>query len=481
MRTPPLTLRVFISSPGDVDEERRAAREVMEALEAGHLLRDRVRFVIRAWDDVRAATPMDARVPPQESVNRFLGRPADCDLTLVILWSRLGTPLAASNVRPDGTRYESGTIYEYEDAIAAGKPVFVYRRRTPVTIEVDDPEFVSKRTAYENVKGFFARFTNPDGSLKAGVTGYGDVDEFRRTLRHHLEAFVKDRLDAAASPLASDNSGAGHVSPGAPETSTSAAAQDRPLHPPDTRRPWSPARLALAACAALAGVYLLSLYRSGGKPPDGETHLRPAFAVAGSLSAIGVERTTVSQRYDLAHDHRNCTDDRPAWNSSDLCLDDRSAKVQRATLAAKPVNAQADRLGRPECFRARDIHDFRPFQAKPYCATVVAELYECNLTSCLVPGGNRTSYTVELEGQVTRETQLEAQTFTYASTRERSLEIQYTNEIPRNVSPTEWKWSVRVREVGRDLETLLTHSHTSQNKLVSQFNVATRTLLLVFP
>src|SRR5262245_82808 len=97
----PLTLRVFLSSPDDVTEERRLAREVIESLEAGHLLRDRVRFDVVAWDDSRAATPLDGRATPQQAVQRYIGSPADCDLTLVILWSRLGTPVPADTGQSD--------------------------------------------------------------------------------------------------------------------------------------------------------------------------------------------------------------------------------------------------------------------------------------------------------------------------------------------------------------------------------------------
>ena len=79
-----LTLRVFISSPGDVAEERRIAREVIDGLGSGHLLRDKVHFEVVAWDDPDASTPMDGRETPQASVTRFSGRPADCDLTLVM-------------------------------------------------------------------------------------------------------------------------------------------------------------------------------------------------------------------------------------------------------------------------------------------------------------------------------------------------------------------------------------------------------------
>lgn len=194
MSASPLTLRVFLSSPGDVAEERRRAREVMETLEAGHLLRGRVRFDIVAWDDERAAVPMDGRETPQTSVNRYAGRPADCDLTLVVLWSRLGTPLPPDIARPDGTRYQSGTVWEYEDATAANRPVFVYCRTDTPQIALDAPDFEARRAQFAAVKGFFARFTNTEGSLQAGFNSYPDPERFSDLLRQHLEAFVNDRL-----------------------------------------------------------------------------------------------------------------------------------------------------------------------------------------------------------------------------------------------------------------------------------------------
>ena len=68
----PLYLRVFISSPGDVADERNLARRLLK-----------------------------------EAVNRFGCRPSECDIVIVVLWSRLGTQL-----KIDGTSYLSGTEYE---------------------------------------------------------------------------------------------------------------------------------------------------------------------------------------------------------------------------------------------------------------------------------------------------------------------------------------------------------------------------------
>ena len=42
--------------------------------------------------------------------------PSNADIVVCILWSRLGTPLSEDFRRPDGSRYGSGTEWEFEDA-----------------------------------------------------------------------------------------------------------------------------------------------------------------------------------------------------------------------------------------------------------------------------------------------------------------------------------------------------------------------------
>ena len=118
-RQSPLHLRIFLSSPGDVAKERHLAAQVLKQYQDKPHARGKVSIEVVAWDDPNAPTPMSAGVTPQESVNRLKGRPADCDLTIVILWGRLGTQLPADLVRADGSRYESGTVWEYEDAMQA--------------------------------------------------------------------------------------------------------------------------------------------------------------------------------------------------------------------------------------------------------------------------------------------------------------------------------------------------------------------------
>jgi hypothetical protein len=194
-----LTLKVFLSSPGDVAEERRLAAETMRALEDSPLLRERVNLVVVAWDDPVAGSPLDARETPQSSVNRWSGRPADCDLTIVVLWSRLGTPLPPTMTRADGSRFASGTVWEVEDAIAADRPVFVYRRTEKPRIDIDDADFEAKRSQYGAVRRWFETLRDANGA-RTGVNEYATTAQFQQMLRAHLEGFIGRRLAALASP-----------------------------------------------------------------------------------------------------------------------------------------------------------------------------------------------------------------------------------------------------------------------------------------
>jgi hypothetical protein len=76
-----------------VREERRAAQRVLESLEKSPLFEDRFTIRVVSWDDPDAPATMDARRSPQDSVNRALPKPSECDIAVVILlWGAWGPP-----------------------------------------------------------------------------------------------------------------------------------------------------------------------------------------------------------------------------------------------------------------------------------------------------------------------------------------------------------------------------------------------------
>ncbi len=192
---PPLHLRIFISSPGDVGDERKAAREIIESLPRDPAYRGKITSEAIAYDDPDAPSPMPAGITPQLGVNYYKGPASACDLTIVILWSRLGTPVSADCLRSDGSRYESGTVSEYENALAAGKEVWVFRRTEKPRVELDDPDLDEKQKQYRAVGHFLERLANADGSAAGGRHDYANPTEFATLFRKLLSACFTAHLD----------------------------------------------------------------------------------------------------------------------------------------------------------------------------------------------------------------------------------------------------------------------------------------------
>ena len=189
--------RIFLASPGDVPFERKLAREAITHISNERHFRDRLNIQIVAWDQPGAAVAMEAGLTPQAAIAQGLPKPEDCDLAVIILWSRIGTQLPKDfDMKPDGTAYLSGTEWECVNALNAfksnGKPiVWVYRRPGAPQFAIDDPELTIKSEQWRRLQNFFAAFTNAEGVLVGGINFYETPDGFRQQFEYHL----RDRLD----------------------------------------------------------------------------------------------------------------------------------------------------------------------------------------------------------------------------------------------------------------------------------------------
>jgi hypothetical protein len=205
---PPIAhLRIFLSSPGDVAHERSIALEVIDKLPYDPGLGGKVALKSVAWDQPGAKTAMLASLTPQEAVDKGLPKPSECDIVVVILWARMGTPLPYPKYqKADGSPYLSGTEWEFEDAIQAaekaGRPfVVVYRCTQDPTISLDDPELDKKREQRQRVQAFFDGFKDSrTGALIRGVNEYQTPDEFRELLSYHLEDLILRYLKEIPPP-----------------------------------------------------------------------------------------------------------------------------------------------------------------------------------------------------------------------------------------------------------------------------------------
>ena len=118
-----VTLRVFISSPSDVNEERLLAVDILRALSGIQLGKYTVNFEPMLWED----SPAVIGDGPQEAIDYYLGHASEADIFVSVFWRRIGTP-----TKVKGVLYSSGSEYELGHAIEswtlAKKPtVMLYR------------------------------------------------------------------------------------------------------------------------------------------------------------------------------------------------------------------------------------------------------------------------------------------------------------------------------------------------------------------
>src|SRR5437016_25127 len=136
----PQRLRIFVSSPGDVPDERLRAELIIDKL-----AQDYSRFFSiesYRWEH----EPMLSSAHFQDAIEP----PSAFDIVVLILWSRLGTPLPARTTLRDyrgidGRTPVTGTEWEYEDALKAaqvhGVPdLMVFRNIANAPIDTRNPE-----------------------------------------------------------------------------------------------------------------------------------------------------------------------------------------------------------------------------------------------------------------------------------------------------------------------------------------------------
>jgi Domain of unknown function (DUF4062) len=95
-------LNVFLASPGDLIDERRAARDVVDELNLSMGRQLNWRIELLGWEDT-----IPGAFRPQGKINEDVDR---CELFVGLLWKRWGQPTGAGN-------YQSGFEEEYERAL----------------------------------------------------------------------------------------------------------------------------------------------------------------------------------------------------------------------------------------------------------------------------------------------------------------------------------------------------------------------------
>src|SRR5271169_4207287 len=219
------TIRVFVSSTGDVQKERHVADRLMRSIAAEFNLPVSASYSIfqrLAEENGEPENGASKTEPDKDSplvlcpyfleyqrlqldagYEGAIPNTAEFDLVICILWSRLGALLAPTLRMPDGSAPGSGTEYEIGWALDhAGKnsgvpQLRVYRNCSKPTPPLEPKE---EREAFgrqwDSVQEFFAQWeTNSEGNFVGTFNNYCNLQEFEELFRKHFHDFLADQVD----------------------------------------------------------------------------------------------------------------------------------------------------------------------------------------------------------------------------------------------------------------------------------------------
>jgi hypothetical protein len=196
-----MKFRIFVSSPGDVAEERIIAERILRRLADRYAGVVSIEPILWEHEPLAATDTFQAQIPPT----------GETDVVVCILWARLGTRLSAQVKRADGTSYDSLTQFEFETAAAArrekGTPdLLVYRKIAEPIVSLKDEVQLLERLRQKKMLDAFVDqwFHGPDGTLVAAFHPFQDTAQFEDLLEIHLRKILERRLEAAGLAQAVD-------------------------------------------------------------------------------------------------------------------------------------------------------------------------------------------------------------------------------------------------------------------------------------
>lgn len=168
-------INVIIASPGDVSQERRIVRDVIDEWNAINAEERSLVLMPKGWES-HSFPEMGER--PQEVINKQILN--NCDLLIAVFWTRLGSPTGEA---------PSGTVEEIQEHLKADKPAMIYFSSAPARPDrVDSAQY----TALKEFK---------EACRKNGlVEEYDSPAEFREKLGRQLAQIINKNFTDAASP-----------------------------------------------------------------------------------------------------------------------------------------------------------------------------------------------------------------------------------------------------------------------------------------
>ncbi len=174
MPTSKTLLKIFVASPGDLEEERKLLSEVVDEFNSYNSEDGYILELVKWETHTRPGFSTDA----QSVINHQLND--DYDIFIGLMWSRFGTPTQRAD---SGTEEEFQRAYEILTSSNRKVEVMFYFKDAPISpsrIDLHQLEKVMdfKKSISEDYGGFYHTFETPD--------------QFRQKARMHLKKIVDD-------------------------------------------------------------------------------------------------------------------------------------------------------------------------------------------------------------------------------------------------------------------------------------------------
>ena len=192
----PQRLRIFVSSPSDVPDERLRAALIVDKLSQDYSRFFSIESYRWEHEAMLASAHFQDAIEP----------PSDFDIVVLILWSRLGTPLPEKTAEReyrgiDGRAPVTGTEWEYEEALKAAQKkqapdLLAFRNISPAPIDPRDPDAQAKSMAQLGaLNAFWTRHFADRGVFLAAYYEYHKLEEFAQRLEESLRKLIERRIN----------------------------------------------------------------------------------------------------------------------------------------------------------------------------------------------------------------------------------------------------------------------------------------------
>jgi WD40 repeat protein len=179
-------VRIFVSSPADVEHERAIVKEIIGRLAQEFL--PYFEIVPILWEE--------EALTADRTFQAGMVQPSDCEIVLVVLWTRLGSPLPQEPYQG-----MTGTEWEFFNAVGVssdgqGPEVLVYKKTNPKLVDITNPQ--ATQAAIEDrqrLEEFFRRnFFNQDQTFRRAFRTFDSDAAFRNMVEAQLRKLLNRRI-----------------------------------------------------------------------------------------------------------------------------------------------------------------------------------------------------------------------------------------------------------------------------------------------